>query len=180
MKNSSNRITSTRQCVSTDLSPPNTLNRLNWYSTSEEEVKELFRVWGQPSFRLAQIKKWVYEKGVIDFSQMKDIPSDLRSKLAEVFTFGSLRLASEQVSKDGTKKRAYELFDGQLIESVLMPYDDGRNTACISSQAGCGMARAFPHNLTYIVHIITLFLKLTGLCLLCDWANGVFKTTDFC
>ena len=39
-----------------------------------------------------------------------------------------------QVSKDGTRKRAYELVDGQVIESVLMPYSDGRQTACISSQ----------------------------------------------
>ena len=29
-------------------------------------------------------------------------------------------------SKDGTIKRAYRLEDGQLIESVLMPYEDGR------------------------------------------------------
>jgi 23S rRNA (adenine2503-C2)-methyltransferase len=48
-----------------------------------------------------------------------------------------------QVSKDGTVKRAYALPDGQLIESVLMPYKDGRNTACLSSQAGCGMGCVF-------------------------------------
>jgi 23S rRNA (adenine2503-C2)-methyltransferase len=41
------------------------------------------------------------------------------------------------------KARAYELRDGQIIESVLMPYDDGRRTACISSQAGCGMGCVF-------------------------------------
>jgi len=40
-------------------------------------------------------------------------------------------------------KRAYKLGDGQLIEAVLMPYADGRRTACISSQAGCGMGCAF-------------------------------------
>ena len=40
---------------------------------------------------------------------------------------GSLKLVSEQISKkDGTRKRAYALHDDQLIESVLMPYDDGR------------------------------------------------------
>ncbi len=48
-----------------------------------------------------------------------------------------------QVSKDGTVKRAYALGDGQLVESVLMPYEDGRRTACISSQAGCGMGCTF-------------------------------------
>jgi adenine C2-methylase RlmN of 23S rRNA A2503 and tRNA A37 len=49
-----------------------------------------------------------------------------------------------QVSlKDGTIKRAYQLWDGQLVEAVLMPYNDGRRTACISSQAGCGMGCTF-------------------------------------
>ena len=74
---------------------------------------------------------------------MKDLPVEFRAKLGGLFTFGSLKLAFEQVSKDGTRKRAYELHDGQLIESVLMPYEDGRQTACISSQAGCGMGCVF-------------------------------------
>ena len=30
-----------------------------------------------------------------------------------------------------------------MIESVLMPYEDGRRTACISSQAGCAMGCVF-------------------------------------
>lgn len=70
---------------------------------------------------------------------MKDVPAVLRKSLSSEFVFGDLSIASEQVSKDGTCKRAYELHDGQLIESVLMPYEDGRRTACISSQAGCAM-----------------------------------------
>jgi len=74
---------------------------------------------------------------------MVNIPKKLRHNLKENATIGSLELEVELVSKDGTKKRAYRLWDGQLIESVLMPYDDGRNTACISSQAGCAMGCVF-------------------------------------
>lgn len=55
-------------------------------------------------------------------------------------THHSLEVAFEQRSTDGTIKRAYRLLkDNTLIESVLMPYEDGRRTACISSQAGCAM-----------------------------------------
>lgn len=51
---------------------------------------------------------------------------------------------AEQFSSDGsTVKRLYRLPDGQLIESVLMEYDDGRRTACISTQAGCAMGCVF-------------------------------------
>lgn len=52
-------------------------------------------------------------------------------------------MVTEQRSHDGTIKRLYRLHDGQLIESVLMPYDDNRRTACISTQAGCAMGCVF-------------------------------------
>jgi 23S rRNA (adenine2503-C2)-methyltransferase len=118
-------------------------NNLNFYSTPEEEIKQLFKTWSQPAFRYGQVKKWVYDKGVLDFEKMDDLPLDLRQMLTATFSLGSLKLIEEQISKDGTRKRAYELQDGQIIESVLMPYTDGRQTACISSQAGCGMGCVF-------------------------------------
>ena len=37
-----------------------------------------------------------------------------------------------------TRKTVWKLFDGALVESVLMRYP-GRTTMCVSSQAGCGM-----------------------------------------
>ncbi|CAN0314724.1 unnamed protein product [Phaeothamnion confervicola] len=74
---------------------------------------------------------------------MTNLPKDLRAQLDAHTTVGSLTLAAEQVSRDGTRKRAYRLRDGQVIESVLMPYSDGRRTACISSQAGCAMGCVF-------------------------------------
>jgi len=117
--------------------------KLNYYSTSEADLISLMKSWNYPSFRVKQIRQWVYDKGILDFNEMKDIPIDLRNKLSTIFTVGNLKIAQEQISKDGTRKRAYELHDGQLIESVLMPYEDGRRTACISSQAGCGMGCVF-------------------------------------
>jgi len=74
---------------------------------------------------------------------MSELPKQLRAVLHERATIGSLHLEIEQISQDGTKKRAYKLHDGQMIESVLMPYEDGRRTACISSQAGCAMGCVF-------------------------------------
>ena len=115
----------------------------NFYAVPESELKEIMKSWGQPSFRVGQVRSWVYEKGVDKFSNMLDLPVALRTKLSENFIMGDLTMASEQISKDGTTKRAYALHDGQLIESVLMPYEDGRRTACISSQAGCAMGCVF-------------------------------------
>ena len=46
-------------------------------------------------------------------------------------------------SSDGlTRKFLLRLRDGQVIETVLMGYD-GRNTVCVSTQAGCAMGCVF-------------------------------------
>lgn len=129
-----------RLFCSTISSPP---VGVNFYGCSKEDLSTLLTSWGQPSYRIKQINGWIFDKGVTDFDKMTGIPKDLQTKLKEFYSVGSLKLITEQISKDGTRKRAYELKDGQVIESVLMPYNDGRRTACISSQAGCGMGCVF-------------------------------------
>src|SRR3546814_18961036 len=51
-------------------------------------------------------------------------------------------LRTLQADKGKTVKTLWKLFDGALVESVLMRYP-GRVTMCVSSQAGCGMACPF-------------------------------------
>jgi 23S rRNA (adenine2503-C2)-methyltransferase len=74
---------------------------------------------------------------------MTNLPKPLRTRLEAEMQLGQLELVEEQSSHDGTVKRLYRLADGQLIEAVLMPYDDDRRTACISTQAGCAMGCVF-------------------------------------
>ena len=113
-------------------SPP---PRVNLYGLSDVALKGLLKDWQQPAFRAKQVRQWVYEKGSTSYDSMMNLPKDLRTKLSEHTTLGELRIAQEQLSKDGTQKRLWECADGSLIESVLMPYDTKRRTACISSQA---------------------------------------------
>ena len=51
-------------------------------------------------------------------------------------------LRTLEADKGTTRKTLWKLFDGALVESVLMRYPD-RATMCVSSQAGCGMACPF-------------------------------------
>ena len=74
---------------------------------------------------------------------MHNLPKALRHKLLEHATLGEMRIAHQQESKDGTRKRLWRCHDDALIESVLMPYSDKRRTACISSQVGCAMGCTF-------------------------------------
>lgn len=106
-------------------------------------LTELLVGWGEPRFRVKQVWDWLYEKRITQFDDMTNLPQPLRDRLKAEMTIGSLEQVVEQSSQDGTTKRLYKLDDGQLIESVLMPYDDHRRTACISSQAGCAMGCVF-------------------------------------
>ena len=117
-------------------------NLINLYTIPKTELEVILHSWGHPKYRAEQVWTWV-RQGVTSVDDMINLPKTLRQDLAKHASFGSLTLEFEDISKDGTRKRAYKLHDGQLIESVLMPYDDGKYTACISSQAGCAMACVF-------------------------------------
>lgn len=116
---------------------------MDLYALDERAMADLLRGWGQPAYRARQIRAWLYERGASSVDQMTDLPKALRERLGAEATVGTLAPAAEQRSGDGTIKRLYRLSDGHLVESVLMPYDDGRRTACISTQAGCAMGCVF-------------------------------------
>ena len=118
-------------------------DRLNLYSLSLESLKTLMKEWGEPAYRAKQIHEWLYDHRVRDIDAMTNLPSALRERLQQETQLGTLTLVTEQRSGDGTIKRLHRLPDGQLIEAVLMPYDDDRRTACISTQAGCAMGCVF-------------------------------------
>ena len=116
---------------------------INLYTLSKDALIALLTGWGEPKFRAEQLHGWLYDRRVNDFDAMTNLPKALREKLAAETTLGELEIAAEQRSNDGTMKRLYRLDDKQLIEAVLMPYDDDRRTACISTQAGCAMGCVF-------------------------------------
>jgi 23S rRNA (adenine2503-C2)-methyltransferase len=115
----------------------------NFYALTIDDLTLKLSEWKIPRFRRDQIWNWVYTNGVSDFDQMNNLPKKLRTRLKEHFVLGTAEVDIEQKSEDGTVKRLYRLPDDTLIESVLMPYRDGRRTACISSQVGCAMACRF-------------------------------------
>src|SRR5437868_2789356 len=118
--------------------------RRNLYDMPPAEITALLAEWGQPAYRARQIVEWLYKHKVTSFEQMTNLPLVVRDQLAAATRIGILEPAGEQFSSDGeTIKRLFKLPDGQLIESVLMEYDDGRRTACISTQAGCAMGCVF-------------------------------------
>ena len=116
---------------------------INLYALTHFELAELLTALGEPGYRAQQVWDWLYLRRVSSFVDMTNLPKALVTKLSENTTLGSLNLVTRQRSEDGTEKRLYRLSDGQMIEAVLMPYRDGRQTACISTQAGCALGCVF-------------------------------------
>ena len=107
-----------------------------------EALSSHFKERGQPSYRVGQVERWVWEGLATTLDEMTDLPEAERSAMAERFTLAEPEVAKVARSRDGTVKHLWRLPDGELVESVLIP-SGKRLTLCISSQAGCAMGCTF-------------------------------------
>jgi len=94
---------------------------------------------GEPEFRASQLSTHYFGRLVDDPALMTDVPARSRDALVSEL-LPTLLTPVRHLSADAgaTRKTLWRLFDGALVESVLMRYPD-RTTVCVSSQAGCGM-----------------------------------------
>ena len=108
-----------------------------------DELQSLITGWGEPAFRARQIWEWMYRRLAASYEVMTNLPRPLRDRLAAEYPLRRLTPRIDLLSTDGwTRKILFDLPDGKQIEAVLMGYDK-RRTACISTQAGCGMGCPF-------------------------------------
>lgn len=98
---------------------------------------------GLPKFRAKQLAHQYYGRLIADPHQMTDLPAAVRASVAGEL-FPTLISPAREIQCDAgeTRKTLWRALDGTTFESVLMRYPQ-RNTVCISSQAGCGMACPF-------------------------------------
>jgi 23S rRNA (adenine2503-C2)-methyltransferase len=98
---------------------------------------------GLPPYRADQLSRHYFSRLVDDPDSMTDLPAADREQVVTALLPQLLTAVRAQACDDGTtQKTLWRLFDGALVESVLMGYPD-RVTMCVSSQAGCGMACPF-------------------------------------
>lgn len=118
------------------------MEKLNIRTQSAEELAVFMERHGEKPFRARQIYQWIWQKGATSFDEMTNLSKNIRGKLAHYYYFHTATISYIQESKDGTTKLGITLWDGQLIETVLIP---GRNkaTACLSVQVGCKLNCSF-------------------------------------
>ena len=98
---------------------------------------------GEPRYRAKQLSTHYFGRLVDDPEQMTDLPARTRERLvAELLPPLLTPIRTLEADGGTTRKTLWRMFDGALVESVLMRYPD-RVTMCVSSQAGCGMACPF-------------------------------------
>ena len=120
------------------------MNKIVLVGKTLEDIETFMIDNNQSKFRAKQLYNWIYLKSVDDFDKMTDLSLQTREMLKEKAELCSINLKEKQVSKDGTMKFLFQLADGNLVEAVLMRFDNRANlTACISTQVGCAMGCSF-------------------------------------
>jgi 23S rRNA (adenine2503-C2)-methyltransferase len=101
------------------------------------ELQNYFVEMGEPKFRAEQVFNWMYNHLADDFSEMQNLPKNLRFLLNNTAEINTLAPAGYDISDEtGTKKYIFETREKNIIESVIIP-EKQRTTLCISTQVGC-------------------------------------------
>lgn len=107
------------------------------------ELEEYFLELGEKKFRAKQLFEAIHKQKIKNIEDISTFSQDLKEKLINSTEIYGVKKVLELKSKlDDTKKYLFELYDGNVIESVLMKYKYGY-TVCISTQVGCKMGCAF-------------------------------------
>ena len=126
------------RCCSSPRRVESSPRRISPTSTSPARKARVAEL-GHPAFRATQLSNHYFAGTPIDPAEMTDLPAEGREELVAAMLPPLLtEVRRLRTDKGETIKFLWKLFDGALVESVLMRYP-GRITLCVSSQAGCGM-----------------------------------------
>ena len=105
-----------------------------------EELNDIVLSFNQPKYRTNQLYSEL--QNYKNANEITNLPKTFVANLSEKYIFCPLTIIKKQTGKDGTIKFLYKLYDGNIIEGVLMSYKYG-NTLCVSTQVGCRMGCKF-------------------------------------
>jgi 23S rRNA (adenine2503-C2)-methyltransferase len=109
---------------------------------SAEDLRAFLASLGEPAYRGGQIYRALYVERRFDFAAMTNMPGALRARLAEEARITLPRIVRRFQSVDGSVRYLFSIGDVDAkpaqIEAVFMP-KEGRQTICISTQAGCAV-----------------------------------------
>ena len=108
---------------------------------TKQELMGLMLNWGEEKYRAEQLFN-AMQNGK-NYDDKINVPKSLIEKLREnEYLMQPIKVVKQLSSKDKNIKYLYQLYDGSLVEGMLMKYKFG-NTLCVSTQVGCKMNCAF-------------------------------------
>src|SRR5437879_8696552 len=112
---------------------------------SKEELREFCAALSEPAFRGAQIYHALYSERKFDVVQITNLPAALRERLSKEARITLPEVKQRFASTDGSLRYLFALPPNEeklappaSAEAVFMP-SEGRQTICISTQAGCAV-----------------------------------------
>ncbi len=113
---------------------------------NREELKAYFKTLGEPAYRADQVYHWLYAEREFAIGRMSNLPVGLREKLGQEARITLPTVRQRYVSSDGSVRYLFGLAAQEekslrkpaAVEAVFMP-SAGRQTICISTQAGCAV-----------------------------------------
>src|SRR5208283_1724469 len=128
---------------------------------NKEELRAYCKSIGEPAYRGGQIYHALYAERRFDFAGMTNLPGALREKLAQEASITLPEVRRRYISKDGSVRYLFGIGEERncttedtgdtekgkarktlqkpaAVEAVFMP-SEGRQTICISTQAGCAV-----------------------------------------
>jgi 23S rRNA (adenine2503-C2)-methyltransferase len=96
------------------------------FGLSHQQLSELIEPWGEPAFRVRQLRHALYRSWCTRLDEVSTLPRPLRERLAsEGYEVGLPRIAQSFLSVDGTERYLIAVSGGQTVETVWMPEGDG-------------------------------------------------------
>ena len=113
---------------------------------SKAELTALCVSLGEPAYRGAQLYHALYVERIFDVAKMSTLPGSLRERLVNEARVSLPVIRQRYESIDGSVRYLFALPQGEeratsraaSVEAVFMP-SEGRQTICISTQAGCAV-----------------------------------------
>lgn len=109
---------------------------------SQPELISFVETLGEPAYRARQLFAALQHRRLRSFDEMTDLPKELRARLNEVAQAATLKITSQYLSGDGTRRYLMKTHDGLPVETVFIP-EERRDTICFSSQSGCPLQCTF-------------------------------------
>ena len=115
---------------------------MNLLGLTRDDLQRLASEYGREPYRGRQLYHAIYGRREREINAITDLGREFREQVATNHCVAYPRTLRQFVSRDGSVRYLLSLEDGQTVEAVYMPTEQGdrdRTTLCVSSQVGCAV-----------------------------------------